>query len=305
MNEHLKHKNLISRWLDNRITREEEERLRTTKELDKLKVVLDDIGTWKTPAFDVEKGLEELDKKKRLTVTKSKKPVRRYLISIAATVLILIGTYFTREYYFSNSIVEYTTTIGETKDIRLPRGSSVKLDVLSKVSYKEKYWSKSRTLTLEGQAYFEVTNGAPFVVLTNTGSITVLGTQFNVKSDGKSFLVKCFEGDVLVEVNNQKKIISTGEVLVLEEGKLIKSQHIDTTEDWVLGLSKYNQATLKEVIENLEKYYAIKVQLPKKYEQLKFTGIIVHNDLQNALRTLFIPMELKYSSKNDGRIVVE
>jgi transmembrane sensor len=41
-------------------------------------------------------------------------------------------------------------------------------------------WSKERTLSLEGEAFFEVQKGSKFSVVTSDGIVEVLGTSFDV-----------------------------------------------------------------------------------------------------------------------------
>src|SRR5688500_15575678 len=47
---------------------------------------------------------------------------------------------------------------GQKLDIRLPDGSRVKLNANSKIVYPEKFGNEAREITLEGEAYFEVTH---------------------------------------------------------------------------------------------------------------------------------------------------
>ena len=57
MSKHLEDKNLIARWMDDRLSNEEKEQLKKSGELDALKAVIDDIDTWKVKPFDVDAGL--------------------------------------------------------------------------------------------------------------------------------------------------------------------------------------------------------------------------------------------------------
>ncbi|BAO77325.1 hypothetical protein [Winogradskyella sp. PG-2] len=54
--------NFITRWLDNRLDDDEQEALKESGELDNLKVVIDEIDTWKVKKFDIDAGLENLKK---------------------------------------------------------------------------------------------------------------------------------------------------------------------------------------------------------------------------------------------------
>ncbi len=304
MDKHLKHKNLISRWLDGRLTDKEKKQLDKTGELNALKIVLDDIDTWKVKEFDLEQGLTNLNERKRLIIGQSKQPKNRIWMRIAATIIILMTTYFSWD-YLNNAEIIIATNIAETKDIILPDSSLVKLDAVSTITYRQKRWSKRREMHLAGQAFFDVTSGSTFKVNTSQGLITVIGTQFNVQVDQEHFLVNCFEGKVKVTYDTQEEILEIGDALALENGKLIRSEHTNKVPVWTQGVSKYNQARLRDVVTDLKKYYKIKIQLPDKYANLKFTGAMTHTNLEQALNSIFIPMEIDYILLKSGEIIIK
>ena len=57
------------------------------------------------------------------------------------------------------------------------------------ISPTQKYFNTDhRSLTLSGEAYFDVQKGnKPFTISTNQGQVTVLGTSFNVRSRADGF----------------------------------------------------------------------------------------------------------------------
>ncbi|MDP4290953.1 MAG: FecR family protein [Bacteroidota bacterium] len=82
--------------------------------------------------------------------------------------------------HFFNIKVAY----GSKSTIELPDGSIVTLNSGSTLSYPDKFETGSRTVLLNGEAFFEVKKNAnrPFYVKTKDITIKVLGTKFNVKS---------------------------------------------------------------------------------------------------------------------------
>jgi len=301
--------NLIARWLDNRLNEDEKKELDASGELDALKAVLDDIDTWKVKEFDTEAGLKDLEKRKKLVISPArnlpKKPSINRWLSIAASVLILItGGYFSWN-YFSNQPTIISTAIAENKTIELPSGSVVKIDASSEVSYSKKDWDKNRTIQLSGQAFFDVTKGSSFTVITPSGQIDVLGTQFNVKATDGEFEVKCYEGKVNVTYKKDEKILIKGQNVFAKESQLISGTHNSKNPEWMDGFSKYNSVKLLDVITDLEKYYETNITLPKKYENLQFTGVITHEDLNIALQTLFTSMEIQYILNEDNTVTVK
>ncbi|WP_108804225.1 FecR family protein [Aquimarina sp. Aq107] len=299
--------NLIARWLDNRLNKDEKEELDASGELDELKVVLDDIDTWQVKKFDTEAGLEDLKKRKKFVISSPppKQNKTSKWLSIAASIAILImGGYFSWN-YLSNQTITIDTLIAESKTIKLPGGSQITMDAMSTISYNEKDWTNNRTVYLKGQAFFDVVKGSSFTVITKVGSIKVLGTQFNVNATNKIFEVKCYEGKVNVTYNKEQKILIKGESISAKENKLSSNSHTTKKPEWIDGYSKYNQVVLSEIVVDLEKYYQTKIELPKKYENLQFTGTITHKDLKTALETLFSSMEIEYSIDDNNVVLIK
>jgi ferric-dicitrate binding protein FerR (iron transport regulator) len=71
---------------------------------------------------------------------------------------------------------------GEFAQVQLPDGSLVQLNSESSVKYHA-HFLNTRSVRLEGEAYFEVTDSdKQFVVETFNANTAVLGTQFNVRA---------------------------------------------------------------------------------------------------------------------------
>lgn len=293
----MKNKNFIARWMDGRLNTEEQESIEKSGELDALKTVIDDIDTWKVKPFDVEAGLAELQKKKS-GVIPLRKAKKTHWMKYAATALILISCGLFWYLSGSNEILE-NTRIAEKNTIELPNGSIVEIDAASSISYYKKDWENSRELVLNGQAFFDVTKGKPFVVSTTTAKVAVLGTQFNIKTNGDLFSVYCYEGKIEVSYKNQVQIITEGQSIELKNDELIKSNHQDDAPDWIQGFSTYDKTPLRYVIADMQRYFEVEIALPEKYEQLQFTGTMTHDTLNSALSTVFTTMEINYTLENN------
>ncbi len=307
MNKNLLKDNLIARWLDNRLQKDEKEKLEKSGELDELKIVLDDIDTWKVKEFDVDTGLADLNRRKKLVITPAPPKdnnIKRWL-NIAASILLFATTSYFSWNYFSNQNTVIKTGIAESKTIELPIGSSIKLDALSSITYKEKDWKNNRTIHLTGQAFFDVTKGNSFKVITKVGTIHVLGTQFNVNVTNQKFEVICYEGKVNVIYNTDEEILTKGQSVQAKENNLISNIHTTNVPEWVNGFSKYNKAILLDIVTDLQKYYNTKIELPQQYQNLQFTGTITHKNLNTALQTLFTSMEIKYSIDDNNTVIIE
>ena len=298
--------NLLARWLDQRLSKEEAYAIEQSGELEGLKTVIDEIDHWYVKDFDVEKGLEDLHYRKYLQNKKSKiiPLVTRKWLGVAASLLVIITCGYFSWNIFSNTKTINQTQIAETKTLELPLGSIVKLDALTRIEYHQKKWKNQRELFLEGQAFFKVTKGQ-FKIITSKGEISVLGTQFNVNTNGEKFEVVCYEGKVKV-TNHQKSVILTqGERVYLYQEALQTNTHNLVAPQWVQGYSVFNKKPLIEVLAEIEERFAVTINLPKTYHSLYYTGTLSHQSVEKALQTLCKSMELQYSKQNENRYSID
>lgn len=94
-----------------------------------------------------------------------------------------------------------TAPAGEVLAATLPDGSQVELNSGATLSYRRTFGWQARAVELHGEGYFNVVSGTkPFQVETFNSTVTVLGTQFNVRA---------WPGDPVRE-----------SVVVLEEGRV-------------------------------------------------------------------------------------
>jgi len=227
---------------------------------------------------------------------KQRKLILRWSVSVAASILILVGI-FTN---FKTNQTNIATYFTEQKSLILLDGSEVILNAKSEISYQENNWKTNRTLTLDGEAYFKVKKGSTFSVQTNNGIITVLGTQFNVNSNEDYFEVTCFEGSV--------KVINTANEYVLKPGNVFRKINgnpevtfltTKETPSWIHGESSFKSVPLKYVILELEKQYNIQVDESKINDSVIFTGSFTHSDLKIALASVFKTLNIEYYKKNN------
>src|SRR5204863_2744841 len=115
----------------------------------------------------------------------------------------------------TGSIKHELVSADSVRNILLPDGSRIWLNKFSKLTWPENYGEEIRTVSLEGEAYFEVAKNKtkPFVVVSGKIITQVLGTVFNV-SQQKNGVVKVTlsEGSVLVKKDKNEMVLSPGEV---------------------------------------------------------------------------------------------
>ena len=197
-----------------------------------------------------------------------------------------------------NSQDQVYAQAGEKKEINLTDESVVTLNAGSMISYKGATFNQDRVLRLDGEAFFKVKPGSTFTVKTNNGSVTVLGTSFNVISRDGLFEVNCYTGKVKVQTNEQKEVVITAGERSIEnqsDKTLTKSIFLPaaTGPEWLTGKFMFDNQPLSRVIAELERQYGIKVNLEKGLEHVPYTGLFESGDLNEALKLITWPRHLK------------
>lgn len=128
-------------------------------------------------------------------------------MQIAATLVLFIGAAWMVKFFAYDfgrtTIVADNTVISET----LPDGTVVTLNKASSLKYKTSFDGATRSVTLSGEAFFDVTPNKerPFIIDVDGVEVKVLGTSFNVKSETAKTEVIVETG--LVEVSKKENSI--------------------------------------------------------------------------------------------------
>ncbi|KAF2508309.1 FecR family protein [Flavobacterium foetidum] len=205
-----------------------------------------------------------------------------------------------------NSFNTLSTPTGGQYNIVLADGTKVYLNAVSSLKYPTQFNGDKRVVELEGEAYFEVAKNKnkPFIVKSDNQSIEVLGTHFNVHSYANESVVKTtlLEGSVAVTSKNQKAILKPGQQSdVSESFSKIKVREVDTEEAvaWKNGRFKFDNADLKNVMRQLERWYGIKVEYRGDVSDVRFSGGTFRNkNLSEVLKVLeFSNIKFKVEGK--------
>jgi transmembrane sensor len=189
---------------------------------------------------------------------------------------------------------------GEQKEINLPEGSAVILNAGSAITYKSATFEKDRILQLDGEAFFKVKSGSTFSVKTSKGTVTVVGTSFNVYSRGDRFEVNCYTGKVKVQASSKnEQLITAGQRTLLTENGLaaIPFSPTEETPGWTSGKFSFDDQPLTEVIGELERQYDVNVTMAPGLETERYTGFFESGNLDEALELITWPLHLTATKK--------
>jgi transmembrane sensor len=220
-------------------------------------------------------------------------------VSIAASVTLLVIAFFV----FNQATV--STPMAETKVYTLPDGSEVTLNADSKIAYSRFNFSGERTVTLQGEAFFNVKKGSTFTVATENGAVTVLGTSFNVNTRLSEFEVSCFTGKVKVSRGEHDVMLTPGLFTRLDNNKLIAAETFDDKKTtWRQGDFYFEGKPLKTVVDELERQFNVEIILQGNDSRL-YTGYFSNKNLDEALEMVFKPMSLNYTRETENKITVQ
>lgn len=283
---------LLAKWLNKNITNEELTELKSSSEYATYIKIAEATSKLKIPSFNIDANFKAISSQIKLKDKVIRlKPMATFL-KIAAVIAILFTVYL-----FINSLdTTIETKIAEKQYFLLPDDSKVVLNANSTINYNKKDWKKSRELTLNGEAYFNVSKGKKFLVKTQLGIVNVLGTQFNVLARDDNFYIKCYEGLVSVSFNDTLIKLSAGKKLKIENGVLIKHFKNNTSSPgWIANESSFDNTTLAIVLKEFERQYPIKITTENINVNKRFSGSFTHNNLNLALKSVCDPLNLSFT----------
>lgn len=289
---------LLIKWMDGELNDAELALFKQLPEYASYEKLYKNAIYFKSPIVNEEKQYSNfkllLEKESKPAITRNN-PFK-ILMRIAAIFVIGFGLYFT---LLKDDVVNVNTTYAQQTNVNLPDNSEIIVNAASKIKYNEKDWIKKRIVNLDGEAFFKVAKGEKFDVKTNLGTVTVLGTQFNVKQRGKLLEVQCFEGLVSVQIGKTTIKLPAGNTLRLLDNKQTQRKINLTKPSWVDGKSTFESIPYYEVIAEFERQFNVTIVLNNFDKQKIFTGSFNNENKELALKSITQPFKLSYDINND------
>ncbi len=291
---------LIQKWLKDELSEQEKEAFKQLEDHPELTGIVVNAQYFKASEFSTVDDFENFSTR----LEKNKVPViklnwvKPFLRIASVFVIGLALSYF----FLFDGDVDIQTLAGQKTTIELPDASTVVVNALSEISYSKDKWKDERKVQLEGEAFFKVAKGAKFDVVTSEGIVSVVGTQFNVKQRGDYFEVKCFEGVVKVTSQNTSQLLKAGDSYRFSNGTALLGKTVYQNPQWTKNVSSFERVSLTEVIAELERQYNVKVRTENVDADRLFTGGFVHDNLENALKSISEPLSVKYSIESTNTI---
>ncbi|MBT9300121.1 FecR family protein [Pseudomonas sp. TAE6080] len=203
------------------------------------------------------------------------------------------------------------TSVGERRQVVLADGSQVQLNSNSALDVK--FDGRQRVIELlKGEMWVEVAKDAqrPFMVRTDQGTATALGTRFLVQraADG-STVVTVIESTVAAKGNDSEAVkVTAGQRAILKQGRAQPAQPDGNSDPaaWTRGLLTVDDRPLSEVLQTLASYRHGVVHFdPQALQGMRVSGVFKLDDSDAALATLADNLPIKVEYFTDLMVLVK
>jgi ferric-dicitrate binding protein FerR (iron transport regulator) len=296
----MKREDLIKLWLDNELDAQKLEDFKQFEDYEDLIKLSNSVMQFKAPEYDASQELHSA-----LSHIKSTKKQSQHWLKPVMKIAAILALSFSVYYYTTTLDTKVATLAAQKTSISLPDASQVSINAASTLTYNKKDWKHNRDVTLNGEAYFNVAKGSTFNVSTTAGTVTVLGTQFNVKQRDNYFEVVCYEGSVSVKHKSNIVTLKPGNSFLIIDGNTIaKEKETSLNPAWINNESYFKSLPFARVISEFERQYNVTINPHNIDLKQLFTGSFSHDNKELALKSITLPLNLSYSLQNNSTIVI-
>lgn len=240
--------------------------------------------------------------------------LRSTFFRIAAAFLLLLGIGSVLILMNNKGILGPDTIVATADNqknlqVTLSDGSTVSLNRNTKLSYRKNFGSHGRNVTLDGEAFFEITpdDKSPFVIDAGKAKVKVIGTSFNVITSNSDSAVEVFvkTGKVLISdiEGSNNLILDPGFIGKMDSKLSEKSLNNDPNYlAWKTGMLVYDGQKLDVVFRDLKKVYNMDIVAddPVILENTWTTNGPVDNQSQETIiRLICLSFNLSYTKEGN------
>ena len=209
---------------------------------------------------------------------------------------------------------EIKVPFGQMSQLKLSDGTKIWLNSGTTLRYPERFAENSRSVTIEGEAYFEVSKMAhkPFTVNTPDMKVEVLGTSFNLSAypEDATTSATLVEGKIDIQTSAGKTIahINAGQMATKNKTEPnIEIRNVKTAfyAAWIDGKIYFDDEPLDQIAVKLERWFNVEIVFAnERLKSHRFTGTILKNkpvdQIMQALE-LISPIRFKHQVNAIGR----
>ena len=209
---------------------------------------------------------------------------------------------------------EITVPFGQMSQLTLSDETKIWLNSGTTLRYPERFAENSRSVTIEGEAYFEVSKMAhkPFTVNTPDMKVEVMGTSFNLSAypEDATTSATLVEGKIDIQTSAGKTIahINAGQMATKNKTEPnIEIRNVKTAfyASWIDGKIFFDDEPLDQIAVKLERWFNVEIVFANEHlKSHRFTGTILKNkpvdQIMQALE-LISPIRFKHQVNATGR----
>jgi transmembrane sensor len=222
---------------------------------------------------------------------------------VAAAVALVAGAGSMLLPHASDTQIAVATHRGEAQTIQLADASRVTLDGNSSIAYPKDH---DRAITLKsGSAHFAVKHDAakPFSIAAGGYHIRDLGTEFSVSHSNGHLSISVASGLVDVDGPGVSRLtVHPGERVDITGGTF-ETSHVDpaSVASWREGRLIYNNAPLRLVVADINRYARQPVQIDPGVSNRRFSGVLTIGDGSQLAPTVanLMAIPLRRGDTND------
>ena len=267
--------NLLGKFFTGQVTKEEEVAVLEWKdssrenahEFELLQKIWTGMDDEPAKVFNTQAAWKKLDATIQ-AATPKKAPVitmARFVVAVAASMILIAGFWWLSK--LGGSGMETVVATAAVQEVKLDDGSLVYLRKGSKLEYPRHFEKDSRQVSLEGEAFFDVTKdpARTFSIKALEASVQVLGTSFSVNTnvEGVSLVVK--SGRVRfgsLTDSSRSLVVTAGEKALLNGSSLTKESNQDINFNaWQSGHLVFSDTPLEDVVRSLNQTYGVHITI--------------------------------------------
>jgi len=278
----------------------------------------------------VEDSLNEMiwklaERKASLTEKSPLRKLYEHFARIAAILIIPIVLYsvyvqfFRMDYAMSEAmpqLVKVSSQPGTISSFVLPDGSHVWLNSGSSISYPNHFYGHTRTVSLTGEAYFDVVKNKkmPMVVSAGDVKLKIYGTIFNVNAFSSEPFVKItlVRGSIslyssLGKFNGQDEFfIEPGQTVTFNEDSknlLVQNKDPFFYTAWKDGLLIFKNNSFSMVLKRLSRKFNVDIELEDKcLSAIPLDATFKDENVNEILRLLSFSIPFKYHYQSPRKL---
>ena len=182
----------------------------------------------------------------------------------------------------------------------LPDGTVAVISNNSSLHYPSDFTKDSREVVLNGEAWFNVTHNPaqPFIISTGPIHIKVIGTSFNVRTNNEVIEVAVKTGIVRMYNNTDSLTVTAKQkgIYQISTRQFVLKEKFNPNE--VAYATKYfnfESATLKEITDQLQKAYNIKIIISNKnLENCTLSSSFDNKPIEYIFEVLAMTLNIQY-----------